>query len=166
MNLSQIINFVNKNLEIFILTSIVLMILMVVVFILNNMRTAKFIKQYKMLMTGVTNDNLEEIMLKNNQMLQKASINIANLEQSLSNVNSKLISCIRKVGIVRFNAFPDMGSDLSYAIALLDERGNGVVITGLTGRNDSRTYAKPIVEGKSTYQLTDEEKQAIAQALS
>ena len=59
-----------------------------------------------------------------------------------------------------------MGSDLSYAVALLDSNNNGVVLSSIFGREDSRSYVKPIEAGKSTYTLTDEEDEALRQAIS
>jgi len=71
---------------------------------------------------------------------------------------------IQKVGVVRFNAFPDVGGDQSFAIALLDSHGDGVVISSLQGRTENRVYGKPLKRWDSTYALSDEEKQAIAKA--
>ena len=59
-----------------------------------------------------------------------------------------------------------MGSDLSYAVALLDSNNNGLVLSSIFGREDSRSYVKPIEAGKSTYTLTDEEDEALRQAIS
>jgi len=72
---------------------------------------------------------------------------------------------IQHVGLVRFNAFPDMGSDLSFALALLNRKMDGVVLCCLVGRDDCRIYAKNVVGGKSSYPLSDEEKEAIKKAL-
>lgn len=68
------------------------------------------------------------------------------------------------MGIVRFNAFDGTGSDLSFSVALLDSRRNGVVITSLYGRNESRVYGKPVENGESPYTLSPEEKEAIEKA--
>ncbi len=73
---------------------------------------------------------------------------------------------VRHVGVIRYNPFPDKGGDQSFAVALLDDRANGVVFNGLHSRNDSRVYAKPIVGGISTYTLTEEEKEAINRAMN
>jgi hypothetical protein len=68
--------------------------------------------------------------------------------------------------MVRFRAFEDMGSDLSYAVALLDAHNNGVVLSSIFGREDSRSYAKPIEDGKSSYPMTQEEEQALKEAMA
>ena len=68
--------------------------------------------------------------------------------------------------MVRYNAFRDTGSDLSFTLALLDENNNGVVLNGIYSREMSNIYAKPIENGKSTYTLSDEEQKAIERAIN
>ena len=68
---------------------------------------------------------------------------------------------LQHVGIVRFNPFEDTGSDQSFAIALLDDRRDGIVLSSLHGRGQTRVFAKPVEGGESTHQLSDEEAQAI-----
>jgi hypothetical protein len=74
-------------------------------------------------------------------------------------------SVVRHVGLVRFSPFHDTGGDQSFALALLDGRGDGVVVTGLHSRTESRLYAKPIEAGTSRYSLTPEEREAMDRAL-
>jgi hypothetical protein len=73
---------------------------------------------------------------------------------------------VRRVGLVRYDAFEDVGGRLSFSCALLDDHGKGVVITSINGRQDTRVYAKPITEGRSPYNLSVEEEEAIKQALA
>jgi len=73
---------------------------------------------------------------------------------------------VRHVGLVRYDAFEDVGGRLSFSCALLDEHGDGVVVTSINGRQDTRVYAKPIVGAKSSYNLSTEEDEAIRQALA
>jgi hypothetical protein len=72
---------------------------------------------------------------------------------------------VRHVGLVRYDAFEDVGGRLSFSCALLDDHGNGVVVTSINGRQDTRVYAKPVVGGRSGYNLSIEEEEAIRQAL-
>ena len=76
-------------------------------------------------------------------------------------LDQDIASCIQKVGLVRYNAFKDVGSDLSFAIALLDGNDNGVVLNGIYGSEYSNIYAKPIKTKGSSYQLSQEEEYAI-----
>jgi hypothetical protein len=73
---------------------------------------------------------------------------------------------IQKVGVIRFNPFADTGGDQSFAIALLDAEGNGVVLSSLHGRADTRIFAKQVEAGRSKHALSDEEQDAIRKALS
>ena len=73
---------------------------------------------------------------------------------------------IQKVGVVRFNPFADTGGDQSFAVALLDAEGNGVVLSSLHGRADTRIFAKAVQAGRSKHALSDEEQDAIRKALS
>jgi hypothetical protein len=73
---------------------------------------------------------------------------------------------IQKVGVIRFNPFADTGGDQSFAVALLDAAGNGVVLSSLHGRADTRIFAKPVQAGRSKHALSDEEQDAIRKALS
>ncbi len=73
---------------------------------------------------------------------------------------------VRHVGLIRYDAFEDVGGRLSFSCALLDDHGNGVVVTSINGRQDTRVYAKPITAGKSGYNLSIEEDEAIRQALA
>lgn len=71
----------------------------------------------------------------------------------------------RNLGVVRYDAFDDMGGKMSFSAALLDDHGNGLVITSINARAESRAYAKPIKGGGSEHNLSVEEQRAIANAL-
>ena len=73
---------------------------------------------------------------------------------------------LRHVGVVRYDAFGDMGGRLSFSAALLDEAGNGLVISSINGRSETRTYAKPLVDLRSDHTLSPEEQDAIREARS
>jgi hypothetical protein len=72
---------------------------------------------------------------------------------------------VRRVGLLRYDAFEDVGGRLSFSCALLDERGNGVVLTSINGRQETRVYAKPVNGGASSHNLSLEEEEAIRRAL-
>ncbi len=72
---------------------------------------------------------------------------------------------VSRVGLVRYDAFPDMGGMLSFSAALLDERGDGVVISAINGRQETRSYGKPMAGGTSEHLLSDEERAAVEAAM-
>ncbi|HYF92935.1 MAG TPA: DUF4446 family protein [Symbiobacteriaceae bacterium] len=129
-------------------------------------RQSKLLKRYRLLLNGENGRDLEEILLGQGADIERLQAELVRLQQRTDTLTSDARLHVQKVGTVRFCAFPDTGSDLSFAIALLDANDNGVVLSSLYGRSESRTYAKPIQGGKSTYQLSDEEKEAIAQAMA
>jgi hypothetical protein len=73
---------------------------------------------------------------------------------------------IQKVAVIRYNPFSDTGGDQSFAIAMLDSLGNGIVLSSLHSRTDTRVFAKPVQSGRSKFQLSDEEQDAIKKALA
>ena len=74
--------------------------------------------------------------------------------------------CVSRTATVRYDAFDDMGGRMSFSSALLDEHGNGIVLTSINGRVETRTYAKPVRDGDSPHNLSDEEAEAIRRALT
>ena len=139
-------------------TNIVLIVativnIMVVIGIKN-----KYIKFMKKLGNG---NNIDEMLKQYLNDVKDVKKDNSEIKAYYTKLDSDIASCIQKVGIVRYNAFRDVGSDLSFAIALLDRENNGVVLNGLYGSESSNIYAKPVKKGLSKYQLSDEEKSAI-----
>ena len=85
-------------------------------------------------------------------------------EKELIEINQKLKKSIRGLETVRFNPFPDQGSNQSFAIGMLNEDSDGVVFSSLYSRERMSIFAKPIKNGKSEYELTEEEKEALKKA--
>ena len=94
------------------------------------------------------------------------SIQFRKLSLYYKELDNKTKNCIQKVGIYRYNAYKDTGSDLSFAVALLDEENSGVVFNGIYSREMSNIYAKPVEKGNSSYTLSDEEAEAINKAIN
>lgn len=138
-----------------------LTILLVIVLVLRQNR---LLTRYKLLLSGGTGVNIEELLLEQARQIDQLKSEVSHLSTRLTTLETDARSHLQKSATIRFNAFPDTGSDLSFAIALLDGKDNGVVLSSLYGRSESRIYAKPIQGGKSTYALSDEEKEALAKA--
>ena len=153
-----------KNLPWVIGGIVLLLILSLAVFIRLNIKMSRLNRKYERMMAGVEHGNLETVLMAHLDDVRQAKKDILNLSERCDALRGQLTACVQQVGVVRFNAFEDTGSDLSYAVALLDNKKNGVIFSGLFGRNESRTYAKPILNGESTYLLSDEEKAALSKA--
>lgn len=109
--------------------------------------------------------DLEELLVRYTGHINTLMESNNEIKDSMKQVEVKLNDCIQKVGIVRYKAIANTGADLSFAIALLDKQNDGIVLNGIYSRDGSYTYAKPIQDGKSTYNLSDEEIEAIEQAI-
>ena len=123
-------------------------------------------KKYKNFMKKLGNGrNIEEDLENYMYRVDRVEKRNAEIEEFIKLINKDLEKCIQKVGIVRYNAFKDTGSDLSFALALLDENNDGVVLNGIYSREISNIYAKPVEKGKSSYTISEEEQQAINKAV-
>jgi len=87
------------------------------------------------------------------------------LVNDMASLRAEGDGALRRVGVVRYDAFRDMGGHMSFSVALLDAHRNGLVISILNGREGSRGYAKAVRGGKSSSPLSNEEEEALAQAL-
>jgi hypothetical protein len=119
---------------------------------------------YKKLMQGSSGESIEKMMLERIREIEELKQTTKDLRTECARLDSESRKHIQKVGVVRFNAFDNTGSDLSFAVAMMDATRTGFVLSGIYGREESRVYAKPILQGESTYMLTEEEKQALAAA--
>ena len=124
-------------------------------------------RRYRKMMGTAEGADLEQMLNDNSNRMKKALDDVKAMDSEISAVKNLLEKAITRVAIVRFDAFEDISSDLSFSIALLDDNNNGVVISSLNGRDSSSTYAKPIERGISTkYKLSAEEEQVLREALS
>lgn len=85
-------------------------------------------------------------------------------EERLEKLERDSRACAKKVGAIRYNAFGGNNSNLSYAVAVLDEQNTGFVLNGVYARQQTATYLKPIQNGQSLFELSDEEREAIRTA--
>jgi Protein of unknown function (DUF4446) len=88
------------------------------------------------------------------------------LRGAIEKVEKVISSALRRVALVRYDAFDDLGGRLSFSLAVLDARGDGVTLTSLAGREETRIYAKPVRAGVGAAELSPEERQAVAAALA
>jgi len=105
-------------------------------------------------------ENLEEVLTQFKNLKE----DFEKISQELENLKKENKFSVQRIGMVRFNPFKGVGSDQSFSVALLDANDSGIVITSLYTREENRIYGKPIKAGQSEYQLSEEEKKAIAQA--
>lgn len=131
-----------------------------------QLRLNRLVRHYDRLFSGTTYGTFEDAMDRYVGRLDETVSQVDSLNRLCQAVETDLRGSVQRVGIVRFNPFPDTGSDQSFAVALLDANGSGILLSSLFSRASTRMFAKSVVDGKSTHPLTDEEREAIAQAMS
>lgn len=114
------------------------------------------------LFTGRQGQSLEELAENYGQELKALHASRQEIERFLIQADARLATSVRHVRTLRYNPFPDQGGSQSFTTALLDEKGNGVILTGLHARDTMRVYAKPIRAHTSEIELTQEERSALA----
>jgi hypothetical protein len=130
----------------------------------TNLRMNRMLRHYRMLSAGVEGQPLDELLHKVLERSELESQSLEKLEQQLGALGEAVQGHVQHVGMVRYNAFNDTGGDQSFAIALLNARGEGAILNGIFHRTECRVYAKPIRDWKSTYSMSDEEVEAIRRA--
>ena len=159
-----VFDFVKEYSELILLYSGTFNILALVMILVQGSKLSKLDKKCKDLARGVDNKNLEEIIHKYYEKVDQADIRVNQMNKKLEVMDERLLKCVQKVGMVRYNAFDDTGGDQSFSIALLDDQQNGFIITSIYGRNNSAMYGKPVKKGKASYALSAEEMQALDRA--
>ena len=165
LDIQQLSNFVMTNL-LYITGGLGVLVIVMYAIIINLALNVSYMKKrYRKMMTGVDGQNLERMLIGHIEEMKQVVEDQKRLDAENKTIEDLLAKALTRVGVVRFRAFDDMGSDLSYAVALLDSDNNGIIFSSLFGREDSRSYVKPIEKGASTYTLTDEEQQALQKAM-
>ena len=150
----------------FLIISAVILILLIIGLLITIIKFSSINKKYKEFMKKLGDgkdiqEDLENYMYR----VERVEKQNAEIRGIIEDINTNMSSCIQKIGMVRYNAFKDTGSDLSFALALLDENDNGVVLNGIYSREMSNIYAKPVEKGNSKYTISEEEKEAIQKAV-
>ena len=148
---------VEMYLGISLVVSMILLILVTVLWI----NLVSFKKKFKQLMKGAQGENIEKILLDQQKAMENHHQTAKDHAERMEEIEKNLKNCVQRIGVVRFNAFDDIGSSLSYSVAILDDHLDGVVLTGIHGRYESTSYAKSIHRGVSEQHLSVEEVEAI-----
>lgn len=146
---------------VFALISIVSLVLLIV----NMVKLNKMKKNYRIFMNGKTAENLEDSMLEHFERIEELENVTRKHTSEIKKIKDELLKVYSKVGIVKYDAFNEMGGKLSFALAMLDNSNNGFVINAMHSREGCYTYIKEIIKGESFITLGDEEKQALDKAM-
>lgn len=144
----------------------VVMVVMLVFLIINSVKIKNMKLMYTSFMSGKDGKSLEEVILKRFKEVDELKKEDAAKKAQLDDINESLRYAFSKMGMVKYDAFNEMGGKLSFALALLDNRNNGFLINAMHSREGCYTYVKEIINGESYINLGEEEKKALNKAIN
>lgn len=137
-------------------------VLLLVAFLVQSARLSRAVREYRELVRDADGGrSLHDLLAGNASAVERAGERMAEMEAMHGLIDQRARRSLQHIGLVRFNPFEDTGSDQSFAIALLDDQRDGIVISSLHGRSNTRVFAKPVSDGGSPHHLSEEESQAI-----
>jgi hypothetical protein len=165
--MEELNRYLADNLVIVVAALAALILVLLLLALLQSVRLRRAVRAYRALVSGEPGGgSLGDVLDAHVGRVDEVRGRLSELEQLNSRLTERTATSIQHIGLVRFNPFSDTGSDQSFAIALLDDRRDGVVISSLHGRSNTRVFAKPVEGGSSGHALSDEETQAIRIAVS
>lgn len=140
-------------------------IILLIMIIINMVQTSKLKKKYKKFMSGKNAKSLEDTLIKRlDQVDSLMEANSAN-EKSINQIFKDMKFTFQKIGLVKYDAFNEMGGKLSFSLALLNQANDGFVLNAVHSREGCYTYIKEIVDGNSIIVLAEEEQEALKMAM-
>ena len=147
------------------MATIVLVISVLVYCVILHIRLGSLKKKYDFFMQGDNGASLERKLSVEVSEIRDAAKGLESLLTEQAAIRNTQSNTIQKIGFIKYNAFENIGNDLSFALTLLDGNNNGICISSIYGRNESRIFSKPIVKGKSLVSLSQEELESLNEAL-
>ena len=145
------------------LTAVVLILFTMI--IVNIVQMKKLKKNYKIFMSGNSAKNLEDTLIKRLDQIDSLIEANEENEQHIQLLFGKMRRTYQKMGLIKYDAFHEMGGKLSFSLAMLDEKDNGFIINAMHTREGCYTYIKEIVDGNSIIVLSEEEQEALNRAM-
>ncbi|OOB77355.1 MAG: hypothetical protein BEN19_02105 [Epulopiscium sp. Nuni2H_MBin003] len=159
------LEFISTNIESIILYSTITQVILLISLMIIGIKFYQVNKRYRQFMKPNLVD-LEELFYSYAREVKDIKLDIEKDREKIADLNKRMSTTLRKTSITRYNAIENVGADLSFALSLLDEKNNGVVLNGIYSRDGSYIYAKPVTKGESTYRLSDEEQEVLNTTLN
>lgn len=161
----EVVDFVKANDAYFLLGLSVLSLILLICIVLLTRKLGRLNRRRSARLEEGRIGDIVDCLTDQSSALSSLQTQIEEIQNRQSEHGKALVRCLSNIGIVRFNAFDDVGGEQSFAVVLLDTDKNGVAFSSLYGRQDSRIYAKAIFNGQGERPLSDEETQALSNAL-
>lgn len=163
---SNILDSLGFDLGILMIAMMLIMVFVLVYMVRVSMKLTRFLKRYRIFMRGKDAVSLEKAFAQKFLDVDHLIEVTKNQANEISKMKEILSRTTNKIGIVKYDAFPDVGGKLSFALAMLDESNSGFVLNAIHSREGCYTYVKEIVKGESYIVLGQEEKEALRQAVN
>ena len=147
------------------MATIILVIALLVYCVILHIRLGSLKKKYDFFMQGDNGASLERKLSVEVSEIRDAAKGLETMLTEQAAIRNIQSNTIQKIGFIKYNAFENIGNNLSFALTLLDGNNNGICISSIYGRNESRIFSKPIVKGKSLVSLSQEELESLNEAL-
>ena len=161
----SILNSIGIDPGIIMILLMVMMVFVLLYLVRVSMKLSRFTKRYRIFMRGKDAVSLEKAFAQKFLEMDKLVEVSKNQNMEIARIKDILARTTNKIGIVKYDAFPDIGGKLSFALAMLDESNTGFVLNAIHSREGCYTYVKEIVKGESYIVLGQEEKDALRQAV-
>ena len=142
-----------------------IVVVMIVLWIVNIIQIKKLKKNYKIFMKGKDAKSLEEVLIRRLDQVDSLILSNKQNEKDIQNIFANMKFTFQKVGLVKYDAFQEMGGKLSFSLCLLNEKDDGFIINAMHSREGCYTYIKEIIAGKCVIILSEEEKEALDMAM-
>jgi ABC-type Na+ efflux pump permease subunit len=152
--------------DVLLLTLVMLVLLLLIGWIVMTVRLRKLSLQLADLSRGVEGENLHAVLVKHMDLVDQTTRRMDTIEQAVGVLQAQMPGCLQRAHLVRYDAFDDVGGQQSFSVALLNARGDGIVLTSVYSRSDVRVYAKSIENGRSSHALSQEEERALREVVA
>jgi hypothetical protein len=159
-------SFLTFHLDRFLIGIVIVSIVTLIALIFVLCKLSRVVRKIDNLTAGMEGKNIEEIIALYGSRAKKSNEVIEEFERKIKKMERENAMSIKKVYSKRYKAFDDIGSDLSFSVTLLNDDNDGVLITSIYGRDESRVYLKPIRDGISSYRLSPEESEVLNRTIN
>lgn len=142
-----------------------LIVILFILLIINIVQNSKLKKRYNKFMLGKDGSSLEDNLIQRVSQIEELVASNRKNQQDIEKIFTNLNSTYQKVGMVKYDAFHEMGGKLSFSLALLNKENDGFIINAMHSREGCYTYIKEIIKGNSVIILSEEEKEALEAAM-
>lgn len=160
-----VIEFISNYLIEISFISIILILILFIIIMVQGIKIKKVRKKYLDIVRGIDGIDMESLLIQTGEEIEDLKGQTDSIKENINNIETKLSFCISKVGFIRYNAFDNVGSELSFSIVLLDEFQNGFIISNIYARDYSNCYSKEVRNGESKTPLSAEEILALERAI-